>query len=467
MKQLGDNFVTIPISVIVIENRYRKEFGDIDTLAEDINKTGLIVSITVKKDPITGNYFLVDGQRRILAVQRLGWTEIDCYVIDPEEIVVGEYSANTFRKDFVPSEAVRIKKAIEPYQRQKSKEREFAGIRPSGKIPQGKTRDIVAKQVGFGERTLKKAEEIVHAADQDPKYQIYVDEMDSGKPIHKIHKKYKKDQKKEELKSIKTNIELPPENYRLYCNDFTKIDSEIIPDNSIDLLFTDPPYGSDSLHLYKELGITADRVLKDGGSLVFYAGHIILNQIFRILDDNSSNLKYWWILSVKHNGAKQRVHSRSVFAEWKPLIWYTKGQKPNIIDTMFDHIESSPPDKSLHEWAQSPIEAEHIIRYLTVENQTILDPMFGSGITGIAALKLNRKFIGIEIDQERFNIGKNRIASTISTSTPLIKNNTISLRSLTEPKEGTQVGLVLSPPKQKVQYPLFHDLGQNRREGTV
>ena len=76
---------------------------------------------------------------------------------------------------------------------------------------------------------------------------------------------------------------------------------------------------------------------------------------------------------------------------------------------MFDHIESSPPDKSLHEWAQSQEEAEHIIRYLTVENQIILDPMLGEGTTGIAALKLNRKFIGIEIDQERFDIGKNRI----------------------------------------------------------
>ena len=123
---MSDNFLTLPISDIVIENRYRKEFGDIEGLANDINKIGLIVSITVKKDPITGKYILVDGQRRILAVQRLGWTEIDCYLIDLKEIVFGEYSANTFRKDFVPSEAVRIKKAIEPYEKQKAIERELS-----------------------------------------------------------------------------------------------------------------------------------------------------------------------------------------------------------------------------------------------------------------------------------------------------------------------------------------------------
>jgi len=426
--------VTLPIKDIVIEHRYRKEFGDIEALANNINEHGLIVVVTVKKDPETGKYILVDGQRRILAAQRLGWTEIDCYLIDLKEIVFGEYSANTFRKDFVPSEAVRIKKDIEPYEKQKAIERELAGKKPSGKIPQGKTRDIVAKQVGIGERTLKKAEEIVDAADQDPKYQIYVDEMDSGKPIHKVHKKYKKDQKKEELKSIKTNIELPPEICKLFCNDFTKIDSETIPDNSIDLIFTDPPYGEQYIYLYEDLARLAVRVLKPRGSLVFYSGHIILDEVFNIFSRHKTDLQYWWTLAVKHNGAKKRVHARSVFAEWKPLIWYTKGEKPtNILDTMFDHIESSPPDKISHEWAQSQEEPEHIIRYLTVENQIVLDPMMGSGMTGIAALKLNRKFIGIEIDQERFEIGRNKIASSTTIPTTLaakIQNNQSGLDPL-------------------------------------
>ena len=50
----------------------------------------------------------------------------------------------------------------------------------------------------------------------------------------------------------------------------------------------------------------------------------------------------------------------------------------------------------MHEWQQSTVEAEYIIKNLTIENQTVLDPMMGTGTTGIAALKLNRKFIGIE-----------------------------------------------------------------------
>ena len=59
------------------------------------------------------------------------------------------------------------------------------------------------------------------------------------------------------------------------------------------------------------------------------------------------------------------------------------------------------------------MEAEYIIKYLTVENQIVLDPMMGLGTTGVAALKFNRIFIGIEKEEQTFESGKNRIARDI------------------------------------------------------
>ena len=50
-----------------------------------------------------------------------------------------------------------------------------------------------------------------------------------------------------------------------------------------------------------------------------------------------------------------------------------------------------------------------LLKILTIENQTVLDPMMGSGTTGIATLNLKRKFIGIEKNQETFEIAKVRI----------------------------------------------------------
>ena len=68
-----------------------------------------------------------------------------------------------------------------------------------------------------------------------------------------------------------------------------------------------------------------------------------------------------------------------------------------------DLIESQPVDKITHDWEQSTIEAEHIIKALTVKGQIVFDPFTGSGTTGIATIKLGRKFIGTEINKKHFS----------------------------------------------------------------
>ena len=57
----------------------------------------------------------------------------------------------------------------------------------------------------------------------------------------------------------------------------------------------------------------------------------------------------------------------------------------------------------MHEWEQSTIEAKHVIKPLTVEGQTILDPFMGYGNFGVSYITLKRKFIGIEIDKEHYS----------------------------------------------------------------
>ena len=157
-----------------------------------------------------------------------------------------------------------------------------------------------------------------------------------------------------------------------------------IQDNTIDLILTDPPYSYEALGIYESLAWLADRLLKPGCSLVFFTGHLILEKVIQIIGDNTDNLKYWWIFCVKHSGNHSKVHARHIFAEWKPMLWYVKGGGPNksvTSSTMGDFIESTRPqmDKALHPWEQSTTEAEYIIKNLTLENLTILDPMMGSG----------------------------------------------------------------------------------------
>jgi len=55
---------------------------------------------------------------------------------------------------------------------------------------------------------------------------------------------------------------------------------------------------------------------------------------------------------------------------------------------------------------------EYLIKTYTNEGETVLDPVMGSGSTGVAAKNLNRHFIGIEKDEDYFNIAKERICPT-------------------------------------------------------
>src|SRR5690606_41694176 len=67
---------------------------------------------------------------------------------------------------------------------------------------------------------------------------------------------------------------------------------------------------------------------------------------------------------------------------------------------------------SLHP-TQKPLELmEYLIKTYTNEGETVLDFTMGSGTTGVACKNLNRKFIGVERDENYFNIAKERILKT-------------------------------------------------------
>jgi DNA modification methylase len=411
---------TIPIKNIIIKERYRKELGDIDTLADNINNLGLLQPIVINNE----NNELIDGQRRILAFESLGKKEIPCFKVDLQKIVLGEFSANHYRKDWTFSEMVAIKRAIEPYERKKARERKWTGktCEESSQGRSGRSREKVAGFVGISHDTLKKAEEIVNAVEEESElYKPLLDKMNSKKiSVNKAYKILKNEKARKKLlsKPEEANPKLEiPENCKLILGDFIEQSQKEIADSSIDLIFTDPPYGKEYLPLYQELANLAVRVLKPGGSLVFFVGHIILDDVFTIfrefsLKNNNSNLKYWWTLAVKHSGHHTKIHPRYVFAEWKPMVWYIKGDRINdfaVSNTIGDYIESVAPLKIEHEWQQSTVEAEYIIKNLTIENQTVLDPMMGSGTTGLATLNLRRNFIGIEKNPETFEIASIRI----------------------------------------------------------
>ena len=272
------------------------------------------------------------------------------------------------------------------------------------KTPLGRVNDEIGRHAGAKRDTVRKVEAILEKS--SPKL---LDKARRGQwSIDSTFKKILDSESRDKLVNSKPVFELP-ENIQLLQGDFRDKGKDIL-DNSIDLIFTDPPYDKPSLPLYRDLGIIAGRVLKKGGSLLTIAGHYALPQIFKFMEE-IPGLKYWHILNVIHSGRPARLFHRHVVVGWKPLLWYVKGQKLRTRDFIRDTIISAQPDKILHEMEQSPIEAEHVISRLTFEgpNEIVLDPFMGSGTTEKACIKLNRKFIGIEIDPKTFEVAKARL----------------------------------------------------------
>jgi DNA modification methylase len=186
------------------------------------------------------------------------------------------------------------------------------------------------------------------------------------------------------------------------------------------LIFTDPPYKKQDLSICKDLAVFAARVLKPGGSLIVYTGGYEIPEVIDYL--RNAGLKYWFYVFVKHIGGLSKLCDKGVIVNGKFLLWFVKGERPEYHEPIRNFIESTPPDKSLHDWSQSITEAEYIISHLTVENQVVLDPFLGGATTVIAALKLNRKIIGTEIQEDVFNMAKNRIAEFLSPKSPEIED---------------------------------------------
>jgi N6-adenosine-specific RNA methylase IME4 len=180
---------------IVVGTRHRKDMGDIEGLARSMDSDhGLLHPIVVRPDGV-----LVAGERRLRAAKLLGWTEIPVTVVDLKAIARGEFAENADRKDFTLSEAVAIKRDLEPLEKAAAKERlreaGRLGGKGSGNLPEaskGRAADKAAKVTGKARRTLEKAEAVVDAAEAEPeKYGKLLEQMDDTGRVSGVYRRLK------------------------------------------------------------------------------------------------------------------------------------------------------------------------------------------------------------------------------------------------------------------------------------
>ena len=234
--------------------------------------------------------------------------------------------------------------------------------------------------------------------------------------------------------------------YELWNGDCLEL-MKNIPDKSIDMILCDLPYGTthnkwDSQIPFDKLWSEYERIIKDNGAMVF-TGQGLFSA--RMIVSNEKLYRYSLIWEKTKAGGFLNARRMPLQAHEDILVFYKKlptynpqmeEGKPYVKKAVtngdgsnygkFERVGqvnvnkgerfprsvikiSNDNHKSIHP-TQKPIAlCEWLIKTYTNENMTILDNCMGSGSTGVAALNLHRKFIGIELDEKYFEIAKESI----------------------------------------------------------
>jgi hypothetical protein len=196
----------------------------------------------------------------------------------------------------------------------------------------------------------------------------------------------------------------------LRLGDFREIGKEI-PDDSVDLIFTDPPYDRKAIELFDGLGEFAARVLRPGGSLIAYIGQI---QLPDAVADLSKHLRYWWTCSCYHSGPTLlRMNEYGIVNGWKPMLWFVKGTRGDKT-TFVNDVATGTREKSHHEWQQSEAEARYFIELLTEKDGFVVDPFCGGGTTPAACIALERQWAAFEIDEATISNAAERVIQSLN-----------------------------------------------------
>lgn len=208
-----------------------------------------------------------------------------------------------------------------------------------------------------------------------------------------------------------------------------------IPDGSVDLILTDPPYNISQDNNFKTMGragidfgkwdygfdVTsylseAYRVLKNGGSLVTFNSWKLISDVN--VGGNAVGFETKDLIRFEKSNPMPRNRDRRYISDYEVAIWFVKPkarwtfnrqdekyQRPKFVHSI---------DKGLHPTQKSLGLMTDLINIHSNNGDVVLDCFMGSGSTGVACVNTNRKFIGIELDPDYFKIAEQRINNAMA-----------------------------------------------------
>ena len=224
-------------------------------------------------------------------------------------------------------------------------------------------------------------------------------------------------------------------NYTLYANDCLQV-MKTLPDNSIDLVVTDPPY---DVHAGKGGGAFGSRSsFKEIEFMSNGFNEEVLDELVRVM----KKINIYLFCSQKQIPLLVNYFVNKQHCNWNLLTWHKTNPVPAcknkyLSDTeyIFFAREKGVPilgeyktkktyyvtpnnakEKKLygHPTVKPQVILDNLVVNSSQENDVVLDPFMGSGSTGVATLNNHRKFIGIELKEKYYQTAEGRLKEIAS-----------------------------------------------------
>lgn len=389
---------------------------DFDNLKKDLLDNGFDKTRPI----ILHEEKILDGRNRFKACSELG--------IKPsfEKFEGGDslsfvISTNLNRRHLTQSQRACVSQDILPFLEVEAKKRmvlSHSAPTKMSELTKGESREKASKMFNVGTTFISQAKKL-----KELRPELFEEVKQGKKKLNEVMSKVNKEEKieklKEEVKEIKS------ESINLYHGDcLTELDK--IEDNSVACLIIDPPYGinyqsnfklakhdkissdtSDTFNLLdKSLEKVKQKMTKDSHVYIFTTWKVyekvkpIIEKYFEVRNCLIWNKNNWSMGDLNGNYAEK--YEMIIFATQGSRRLLGEKRPVNVLD--FDRTNNSnhPTEK--------PVELlKELIKNSTVENELVLDYFAGSGSTLVASKELNRKFIGIESDEQYINIMKQRL----------------------------------------------------------
>jgi ParB family chromosome partitioning protein len=426
----------LSVSQIIVDDRVRKEMGDIDELANSIKSVGLIQPIVITRD-----YRLIAGERRLRALRKLGVNVLvhgKLFVFNDEQddlkLRSMEIEENVKRKDLSWQETVLAKKRLLEIMQQ------IHGVARPGYPSRSDALGITSP--GFG---INKLSALLGESNAQTSKDIELANLIEAVPqLAKAETKEAARRQAVLATSVASALiqqaKNPPKldkKWTLFEGDFNE-NAVHLDNNSVDFVLCDPPYGEetsgmgpnskpliaapfadsrrDVLALLGALGQQAYRVLRQDKYACFFFGFIIYQELVDTLRREGFSVDLVPLIWVKNTVVNTTPYTR-YGRSYEPILVARKGEpkmmRPSQRDVItIDNVITRGTQETKFYQAQKPVELiEKLILDLCPPQGTVCDFCAGSGTTGAAALRVGRRAVLFEKDLSACSIIKARLGA--------------------------------------------------------